>query len=540
MRLSDGTDESPEFAVGVIHAALDSGVRLLDTADVYGPGIGHNESLVARALAAHPLGDEVRIVTKGGLTRPGGGWRPNGRAKHLAAAARASLERLGRIDLYLLHAVDPKVPLATSVRALARLQRDGIVDAIGLSNVSRTQLEEARALADISAVQVALGPLDDAPLFSGLVEYCAEHDIEVLAHSPLGGPRRVARMNKLQALVDVAARHDTTPHAVALAWLADLHACIVPIPGATRMETASVAPVPLDDDDRAVLDEAFPGGRRLRPPPPVPARDGDVVLVIGMPGAGKTALVAEWTGRGYGRLNRDTTGGTLKKLANRLDQRLERGETRQVLDNTYGTRDRRGRVIDIAKSHGVSVRCVWLDTEIGDAQHNAILRLLRRYGDLPGPDDLKRLLRTDPHAFRPTVQLDFVRAWEDPKLDEGFAEIERRPFVRRPTSGETAVFVNLDAPRSAEPHAAGRIFGFAWRPAGGADSDLNLRFEDVAVCPHPAGPPRCWCRPPIPGLVLWLAHRHGLDPARCLVVGKSPADRTMAVRAGMRFVMASA
>src|SRR5262245_35215359 len=124
-------------ATEVLRAARDVGVRIFDTADVYAPAfdrIGHNERLVA---AAFPVGERPEIATKGGLTRPAAGvrWVPDGRARHLEAACAASLERLGAIDLYQLHAVDPRTPLATSVRALAALRKAKVVRAIGLCNV---------------------------------------------------------------------------------------------------------------------------------------------------------------------------------------------------------------------------------------------------------------------------------------------------------------------------------------------------------------------------------------------------------------------
>src|SRR5215831_367044 len=149
MRLSTEPDRDEARGVATLDAALDSGVTLLDTADAYAldaADMGHNERLVARALAAWP-GDRsrVRIATKGGLTRPEGRWAADGRARHLAEACAASRRALGvdRIDLYQLHAPDPQVALSTSVRALAALQRDGWVEGIGLCNVTRGQLEEA-------------------------------------------------------------------------------------------------------------------------------------------------------------------------------------------------------------------------------------------------------------------------------------------------------------------------------------------------------------------------------------------------------------
>src|SRR4051812_28803985 len=114
MRLSTDPARDPARSRAVLEAALAAGADLLDTADVYALDdldVGHNERLLAELA-----GPAVTLVTKGGLRRPSGAWVPDGRARHLAAAARASRARLGRLDLYLLHALDPRTPLATSVR----------------------------------------------------------------------------------------------------------------------------------------------------------------------------------------------------------------------------------------------------------------------------------------------------------------------------------------------------------------------------------------------------------------------------------------
>jgi aryl-alcohol dehydrogenase-like predicted oxidoreductase len=131
MRLSTAADRDDARSIAVIHAALDSGVTYLDTSDAYcrdDRDTGHNERLIAQALAGW-RGDRstIRVGTKGGLRRPGGAWMADGRAKHLRAACEASLRALGveTIDLYQLHAVDPKTPLETSVRALAAINRIG-------------------------------------------------------------------------------------------------------------------------------------------------------------------------------------------------------------------------------------------------------------------------------------------------------------------------------------------------------------------------------------------------------------------------------
>jgi aryl-alcohol dehydrogenase-like predicted oxidoreductase len=162
MRLSTSPDRDEGRAIEVLRAALDSGVTLLDTADTYcldSSETGHNERLIARALAGWSGNrTSIHIATKGGLTRPDGRWEADGRARALTAACEASLRALDadRIDLYQLHAPDPRVPLATSVRALHTLRRRGLIASVGLCNVTVGQIEEARRITDIDAVQVEL------------------------------------------------------------------------------------------------------------------------------------------------------------------------------------------------------------------------------------------------------------------------------------------------------------------------------------------------------------------------------------------------
>ena len=178
MRLSTDPDRDVERAIGVLHAALNAGVTLFDTADVYALGaedVGHNERLIARAIASW-RGDRDRILvaTKGGLTRPGDRWVADGRGAHLAAACEASRRALGVecLDLYQLHAPDPRTPLATSVRALARLKHDMRIAAIGLCNVTVGQIEAARAIVAIDTVQVEVSVWHDINILNGVVPYC--------------------------------------------------------------------------------------------------------------------------------------------------------------------------------------------------------------------------------------------------------------------------------------------------------------------------------------------------------------------------------
>ena len=301
MRLSTAPDRDDVRSIAVIHAALDAGVTLLDTADAYAhddADVGHNERLVGEALRTW-AGDRstITVATKGGLKRPKGAWVGDGRAKHLRDACDASLHALGAesIDLYQLHAVDPKTPIETSVRALAALRDAGKVRALGLCNVTVGDIRVARTIVEIATVQVSLSPFDDENLRNGVAEYCRDNGIRLIAYRPLGGVQNVKKLAKNKALAAIAAKHGVSAAEAALAWMMSFDADVVPIPGATHVETAqSLAAAPaivLDDEDRRALDERF-SGRMLRVPrhlrrPPNDA-DGDIVIVMGMPGAGKT------------------------------------------------------------------------------------------------------------------------------------------------------------------------------------------------------------------------------------------------------------
>jgi aryl-alcohol dehydrogenase-like predicted oxidoreductase/histidinol phosphatase-like enzyme len=595
MRLSTAADRDDERAIAVIHAALDAGVRLLDTADAYARDpseIGHNERLIARALGSWS-GDRAAVVvaTKGGMTRPNGLWITDGRARHLADAAAASRAALGvdRIPLYQLHAPDPRTPLATSVRALEGLRRDGLVEAIGLCNVTVGQIEEACAIAPIAAVQIELGVWCDDAILGGVVEYCAAHDIAVLAHRPLGGERRRARTARDRVLRDIAARHDATPAEVALAAILLLSDRVTPLPGPTRPDTAAsigrAASIVLDDEDRARLAERFPAWRRRRDTPRADTLSepaGEVVLVMGLAGAGKSTLAERFVAEGYQRLNRDEAGGMLRGLLPALERARGDGTTRFVLDNTYLSRKSRAPVIDAARRLGLAVRCIHLSTSIEDAQINVVARLLARHGRLLAGDDLRRAARGDVNAIGPTVHFRMQRELEPPTLAEGFSRVETVAFERRwPADHVTrALFiwcdgvlvrsrsgartpVSVDDVEIMEGRGAvlrryrdegWRLVGLSWQPeiAAGtrtpdaADAMLALmraRLDvdmEILYCPHQAGPPVCWCRKPLPGLAVLAIERYRLDPAACVFVGDGPQDPGFARRLGFGYRAASA
>jgi aryl-alcohol dehydrogenase-like predicted oxidoreductase len=563
MRLSTDESRDEEVALETIAAAADAGVTVFDTAHAYGLGeadLGHNERLLARALRRCGAEASARIVTKGGMKRAGGGWIPDGRARTILADCEASLDALDglAIDLYLVHAPDPRTPWRTSVRALARLADERLVKRVGLSNVNRRQLDEALELAPVAAVQVALSPYDERAVRGGVVERCAEAGIAVVAHSPLGGPRRAGGLARNTSVAEIAAARGATPAEVALAWLLDLSPAVVAIPGARRPDTARsaarAAKLVLDADARAALARAFGTPRPVRPHPSRTSGDADAVLIMGIPGAGKTLVAEEYVARGYLRLNRDERGGSLLELTAALEEQLSAGVRRIVLDNTYLTRAARSYVIEAASRHGVPVRCVWLDTPLAQAQVNLVERLLERFGSLPSPEALRGLARHEPGMLLPTSQMRALRELEPPSMDEGFAGVEQLPFARTPPSGRAraAVFVAAaalsrpDWERALEqgdrgaPHLV-----FDWSPDGAADTlaaaagRLSAEISgpvDSALCPHPAGPPSCWCRPPLPGLLLAFARSQGVDPSCSILIGSGPAHRTLATALCARYV----
>jgi aryl-alcohol dehydrogenase-like predicted oxidoreductase len=263
MHLSIQDRPPEEQGIRVIHAALDTGVTLIDTADVYcldNTDIGHNERLIARALRSWP-GDreQVIVATKGGVTRPAGRWETDGRPQHLRAACERSLQALGveRIDLYQLHAPDPKVPLTESVGAMAQLQQEGMIRWIGLSNVSVAEIRQAETIVPVTTVQNRLNPFFREALTEGVVEHCADRGIGFLAYSPTGGGRLNRKLPAHPVLQPMAARLGTTPHALVLAWVLARSPSVMVIPSARTvghaLDSVSAADLTLSEADLAAI-----------------------------------------------------------------------------------------------------------------------------------------------------------------------------------------------------------------------------------------------------------------------------------------------
>jgi aryl-alcohol dehydrogenase-like predicted oxidoreductase len=240
-----------ESAIPAIHAALDAGVTLLDTADIYAPtwdDFGHNEVFVAEALrtwsGTKEQKDKVVIATKAGITRqPGERWGRNASLDYLLRAAEASAGRLGvqKIDLWQHHRLDPEIVFETQVANILILKERGIVDQIGVSNYDAKQLE--------IAIKIAGGP-DDGGIVSiqnefspryrydlDVLEVCEKYGVAYLPWSPLGGMNNKKAITDSDAFQEIADSHKVSKYALALAWEMKTSPSVIPIPGATRTES---------------------------------------------------------------------------------------------------------------------------------------------------------------------------------------------------------------------------------------------------------------------------------------------------------------
>jgi histidinol-phosphate phosphatase family protein len=608
LRLSTEGRPSEDDAIDVVRFALDQGIRLLDTADSYAlddRDLHYGERLVRKALDAWggPRA-EVRVVTKAGLARPKGRWVPNGRPEHLRKMVEGSLAALGveRIFMLLLHANDPKTPFEESLGALAALQKEGKIEHLGLCNTSIAEVRQAERHFAVRAIQNELSVVDRGSGVEGMVALARQMGVPFLAHRPLGGHAKVGNLLKNRAVKPIAARHGITPHEAALAALVDLGAPVIPLFGATKRASVESSlralKVPFDAKDRSDLaskitfaptKEALaatappvtPAGLRVLVAGEGPGDEPEVVLMMGIQGAGKSSEVERYLARGYARLNRDQLGGDLDGLVPRLGEMLSSGQRRVVLDNTYATRVSRYAVIRMAHAHGVPVRCRFLATPIDEAYANVVLRILDRYGKLLGPEELKELGKEDPNLPPPAAMAKWAASFEAPSTDEGIAVVEEIPFVRRvdPQFAGKGLLLDVDGtlrktksgeifPRDAEDvellpgrreilqrwiddgyalffvsNQSGVASGTLTREAADAAfartiALLGLPVAEVAYCPHPAFPAGCFCRKPLPGLGVSLIQRHQLAREHLIMVGDMDSDRDFARALGARYVAA--
>jgi aryl-alcohol dehydrogenase-like predicted oxidoreductase len=250
-------------ALRTIHAALDAGVTLIDTADAYSrddADVGHNERLIAKALRGRR--DGVIVATKGGHVRVGTAWEVDGRPEHIRAACEASLRALetDRIDLYQYHRPDPAVPYAETIGAFKELQDAGKVRWVGVSNANVDQLEQARAIVEVISVQNQLSLGYTGPIENGELAAATEHGIAFLPWSPLGGIGNAGGTAEVAPVHAAARSHEVSPQQVALAWMLALGPTVIPIPGSSRPETitdsAGAVQLELSADELRAISEA--------------------------------------------------------------------------------------------------------------------------------------------------------------------------------------------------------------------------------------------------------------------------------------------
>jgi aryl-alcohol dehydrogenase-like predicted oxidoreductase len=255
-----------ERSIATIHAALEAGVTLIDTADayhLYADEVGHNESLIAKALAGSGLDtSDVLVATKGGHLRPGDGrWTQDGSPEHLRAACEASLKRLGveAIGLYQFHRPDPKVPYADSVGAVRDLLDAGKIRMAGISNASSAQIREANEILGGRLVSVQNEFSPRVRFSEPELALCAELGIAFLPWSPLGGISSAAELgSRFTKFAEVGSAHGVSPQQACLAWMLAKAPVVVPIPGSSRPETirdsARAAELTLSAEEFALLD----------------------------------------------------------------------------------------------------------------------------------------------------------------------------------------------------------------------------------------------------------------------------------------------
>jgi aryl-alcohol dehydrogenase-like predicted oxidoreductase len=234
---------SPAEAETVVHAALDAGVTLVDTADAYSHDeaeFGHNETLVASALRSYGRTDDVLVATKGGHTRRGRAWELDGTPSYLRRACEASLQRLhvDAIGLYQFHRPDPATPWEESMGALRSLYDDGLVRMVGISNANIEQIESARSIVGDALVSVQNQFSPGYRSSADELAHCADVGLAWIPWSPFGGVSAAGSLDSAApAFAEVADELGVSVYQVTLAWHLAQADVVVPIPGASRVES---------------------------------------------------------------------------------------------------------------------------------------------------------------------------------------------------------------------------------------------------------------------------------------------------------------
>lgn len=297
---------------------------------------------------------------------------------------------------------------------------------------------------------------------------------------------------------------------------------------------------------------------------------------MGYNASGKSSKAAQYERIGYHRLNRDIEGGTIDELAGRVAKLLGDGINKIVLDNTYPSIASRASVINAAKSQGASIHCIHLTTSLEESQMNACLRMIRTYGKLLSPEEIKAA--KDPNTFPPAALFHYRKQFQAPSHNEGFDTIIDVPFLRSwgPEYKNKALILDYDGTlrESTGPqkypstldeimmlpgrtevlklykeddylllgasNQSGIARGSVTREAVvGVFEETNNRLGlkiDYNFCPHPSNPVMCYCRKPSPGMAAIFIEKYKLLPSKCIMVGDMTSDKTFANRSGFDFV----
>ena len=317
---------------------------------------------------------------------------------------------------------------------------------------------------------------------------------------------------------------------------------------------------------------------------------GEIILVMGPPASGKTTTVEQYTGKGYRRLNRDSFGGSSQKRGNRMHQMIlelhAHGDRHFVLDNTYRNKVSREEILSLSARLGLPVHAKWLQTTAEQAQFLAARREVQKYGHVLTAEEYKQEpFKKDPNCFPPMAQFAYWKAMEPPTVEEGFASVEKVPFVMDLGPGYAwgAIIFDYDGtlretttgdfyPKKPDevrllPGRREKLFdlvrrgnlilgasnqsGIARDPGHAhyvSDENARASFErtnqllgvdiDYAYAPERAGVPRTFKRKPQPGMGVEFIEKYRLDPARVLMVGDMKSDKTFAERCGFNFAWA--
>lgn len=301
----------------------------------------------------------------------------------------------------------------------------------------------------------------------------------------------------------------------------------------------------------------------------------EVVMICGIMASGKSTLAKQYIDKDYVYLNRDKMGGRVADLVPHLVSALTDNKS-VVIDNTHPTITSRKQFIDVAVQYKVPIYCKFLDATVDDAQMNASLRMIERYGKVLGPAELQK--HKDPNVFPPMVLFSYAKNLEKPTVGEGFESVEIIPFVRqhKPEYTGKALLLDFDgtlrrtisgAPYPTTPNdieilpnrietlqryrdngyvllgvsnqsgvAKGSVSNGAVQACFERTNELLRLDIDYVYCPHPSNPLVCYCRKPSTATAAWFITKYKLNPSRCLMIGDFTSDETFARRSGFRYI----